>query len=374
MASLTSHMPLQGLRVLDLSRVLAGPVCTMLLGDLGADVLKVERPVRGDDTRDWGPPFDASGESAYFLSVNRNKMSLTADLGDANDRELIASLAREADVVVENFIPGTLEAFSLGADELLSLNTRLIWCSITGFGVESRRPGYDFVVQAESGWMAVTGEPDGAPMKSGIALADIIAGKDAAAAVLAALVGRSRESPLERRIVISLLASARAALVNVAQNAMVSGQEAQRWGNAHANLVPYQLFRASDRPIVIAVGNDRQWAACARVLGLDELRSNSALAKNPGRLEHRGLVVSAIEQALSEHPAAHWLERLEAAGVPCGVVKTVLEAISDASIGASAPGGMPSPVGGSTRFPPPKLNEHGALIRGAGWGAFRGYP
>ena len=204
---------LSGIRVLDLSRVLAGPLCTMILGDLGASVIKVERPGAGDETRGWGPPFDDAGQSAYFLSVNRNKLSLAADLDREDDRRLIAELAAQADVVVENYRPGALERRGLGAAELLARHPRLVWCTITGFGADDPRPGYDFVVQAESGWMAITGEPDGRPMKAGVAVVDLLAGKDAAVAVLAALVARGREPalpPERRHVVVSLAASAAA--------------------------------------------------------------------------------------------------------------------------------------------------------------------
>ena len=185
------HLPLSGVRVLDLSRVLAGPLCTMLLGDLGADVIKVERPGAGDDTRGWGPPFDERGESAYFLSTNRNKLGVAADLHSADGRQLVQRLIRDADVLVENFLPGTLERFGIRREDAQRENSRLIWCSITGFGADSRRPGYDFVVQAESGWMSITGDPAGSPMKTGVALVDLIAGKVAAIAILAALAGRA---------------------------------------------------------------------------------------------------------------------------------------------------------------------------------------
>ena len=215
-------LPLAGVRVLDLTRVLAGPLCTMMLGDLGADVLKIERPDGGDETRGWGPPFDARGESAYYLAVNRNKRSLALDLDEARERDLLRALAAEADVVVDNFRPGTLERRGLDPLELLDAHPALVWCTLTGFGRDSRRPGYDFVVQAESGWMAITGETAGPPMKMGVALADVIAGKDAAVAILAALTGRKELRPVsERRIVVTLTHSATAALVNVAQNALV---------------------------------------------------------------------------------------------------------------------------------------------------------
>jgi crotonobetainyl-CoA:carnitine CoA-transferase CaiB-like acyl-CoA transferase len=364
-----SHLPLNGIKVLDLTRVLAGPLCTMILGDLGAHVIKVERPGRGDDTREWGPPFDDRGESAYYLSTNRNKLGVAADLGSDSDRGIILNLLRAADVVVENFLPGALERVGINASENLRRNPDLIWCSITGFGSASQRPGYDFVVQAEAGWMAITGEPDGQPMKTGVALADIIAGKDAAIAILAALAGRSSGTAFDRRLEISLAASARGALVNVAQNSLLSGAHAQRWGNAHANLVPYQLFHTKDRAIVIAVGNDDQWRACVRVLGLDALEKDARLSTNSGRLSRREHVVAAFERALAQRPASDWINALDVAKVPCGVVKTVLEAIHDAA-NASALTGMPSSVGGKVRLPPPRLDEHGTLIRKHGWDAF----
>src|SRR5688572_28863402 len=305
---------LQGTRILDLSRVLAGPLCSMTLGDLGADVLKVERPGEGDETRGWGPPFDERGESAYYLSINRNKLGIAADLDREEDRALIRSLAADADVVVENFRLGTLERRGLGAGELLRANTRLVWCSITGFGAGNSRPGYDFVLQAERGWMAITGEPEGAPMKVGVAVVDVLTGKDAAIAVLAALLARDRSRtplpPERRHVSVALASSAVAGLVNVAQNALVSGRDARRWGNAHANLVPYQLFDAADRPIVIAVGNDAQWRACARALALDALADDPRVATNAGRLAHRDEVVGAIAARVRDRPAAHWLPRL----------------------------------------------------------------
>ena len=364
---------LQGIRVLDLTRVLAGPLCTMMLGDLGADVLKVERPGGGDDTRGWGPPFDARGESAYFLSANRNKLSLAADLADPADRELVARLAADADVIVDNFRPGTLERFGLDLGALLERSPRLVWCTITGFGLESRRPGYDFVAQAECGWMAITGEADGAPMKVGVALADVLAGKDAAVAILAALVARGlRAEPLpaeRRRLVISLAASAAAALVNVAQNVLVSGEDAGRWGNGHPNLVPYQLFQAADGALVVAVGNDAQWAACARALDLPELAADARFRTNAGRVAGRDVLVALLSARLAERPAAEWLERLGRVGVPVGVVRGVADAVRAAG-GSAEPGMPPSVPSGAVRRRPPRLDEHGQLVRGRGWNAF----
>jgi crotonobetainyl-CoA:carnitine CoA-transferase CaiB-like acyl-CoA transferase len=358
---------LTGLRVLDLSRVLAGPLCTMLLGDLGADVVKVERPGSGDETRGWGPPFDANGRSAYYLSINRNKLGVAADLERPEDRELIAALMDEADVVVDNFKRGMLARRGFSPDEWRKRRPELIWCTITGFGADSDRPGYDFVTQAESGWMAITGEPDGDPMKVGVALADILAGKDAAIAILAALLRRARTGE-GARITISLLDSARAALVNVAQNSLVSGADARRWGNAHPNLVPYQLFKAADKPIVLAVGSDAQWVAAARAIGHPQLADDPTLATNAGRLAHRDRIVDALSRQFATRPAAHWRAVLDAAGVPSGVVFSVLEALAGTS--ASALTGVPSSVGGIARFAPPSLDEHGPLIRREKWSAF----
>lgn len=358
-------LPLSGIKILDLSRVLAGPLAGMILGDFGANVIKVERPEGGDDTRGWGPPFDERGESAYYLAVNRNKISVAADLSKPADRALLAQLMADADVVLENFKPGTLEKHGLGAATMLAAHPQLLWCTITGFGLDSPRPGYDFVVQAESGWMAITGEADGAPMKVGVALADVLAGKDAALAILAALAGGRRGN---RHLSVSLLHSATAALVNVAQNALVTGRDALRWGNAHPNLVPYQCFDAADRPMVVAVGNDAQWRACANALGLLELSADASLTKNAGRLAARDRVVQAISGALRTKSAAEWIARLDAVGVPCGVVKPVLEALRE--VESSSLTGVAPQAPGSVRRPPPTLDEHGALVRQQGWTAF----
>lgn len=384
-------LPLSGIRILDLSRVLAGPLAGMILGDLGADVIKVERPGAGDDTRGWGPPFDDRGQSAYFLSANRNKIGLAADLALPADRTLLERLIAGADVVLENFKPGTLERRGMGAESMLARHSQLIWCTITGFGPDSARPGYDFVVQAESGWMAVTGEVEGAPMKAGVALADVIAGKDAALVVLGALVGRARghgahamgdvhgqpasratQTIADRRLGVSLLHSATAALVNVAQNALVSGRDAKRWGNAHPNLVPYELFEAADRPMVIAVGSDAQFASCVRALGLATLADDPSLATNAGRLAQRARVVGAIAARLRTNVASYWLARFDEVGVPCGVVKPVLEALE--AIASSALTGVAPQGPGAVRLPPPRLDEHGSLVRAEGWGAFESLP
>lgn len=345
----------------------------MTLGDLGADVIKIERPEHGDETRGWGPPFDARGESAYFLSVNRNKRSIALDFALPDDAALLASLIAHADVVVENYLPGALARRGIDPLALLARHQQLLWCTIAGFIGEPMRPGYDLVVQAEQGWMSITGEPDGEAMKHGVALVDVMAGKDAAIAICAALAARARAtSPLSveaRLTTIYLDASARAALANVAQNALVSGQPPRRWGNAHANLVPYQAFAARDRAIVIAAGSDPQWVACARALGLHDFADDPVLATNASRLAHRERVVRAIAERVATANASHWVGVLTAAGVPSGLVRTVPEAL--AGSGASVLTGVAPAVPGSVRLAPPMLDEHGATIRARGWDAFR---
>ena len=361
---------LKNTKVLDLSRVLAGPLCTMMLGDMGADVIKVERPQGGDETRGWGPPFDENGESAYYLSVNRNRLSVALDLDEPADREVLDTLLAQADVVVENFRPGVLARRGLDAVAVRRRHPKIVWCTIGGFAAEPDRPGYDFVVQAESGWMSITGDPMGAPMKHGVALADVMAGKDAAIAVLGALVERVRTGH-GRVVNVTLEGSAEAALVNVAQNALVSGQPPKRWGNAHANLVPYQVFEAADRPMVIAVGSDAQWLACARALDL-ELASDDSLRTNAGRLAARERVTAAMAARLRTRTAAEWRELLEVVGVPTGVVRTVPEVLAGSD--ASRVHGMPPSVPGSVRRPPPRLGEHTEAVRANGWGAFAALP
>jgi crotonobetainyl-CoA:carnitine CoA-transferase CaiB-like acyl-CoA transferase len=382
--------PLAGLRVLDLSRVLAGPLCTMILGDLGADVVKVERPGTGDDTRTWGPPW-ASGpegrESAYYLCVNRNKRSVAADLKTDEGRALVRRLAIDADVVVENFAPGMLEREGLGWDDLSALNPRLVWCTITGYGADGPdawRPGYDFAVQARAGWMAITGEPDGAPQKVGVAAVDVLTGHNAAIAVLAAL--RERDAGGRgQRVEVSLFDSALAGLVNVTQAALVTGREPARWGNAHATIVPYQTFDAADRPFVVAVGNDAQWRRLCVALGANALSADARFATNPGRVEHRAEVTGALAEIFRGRTAPEWLGVLEGAGVPCAPVQTVGEALRDPVL--TGRGGtwpmtgatygtvetVPSPLRFSrtpagVRLPAPALGEHTAQVEREGWG------
>ncbi|HVT40458.1 MAG TPA: CoA transferase [Gemmatimonadaceae bacterium] len=360
-------MPLTGVRVLDFTRVLAGPLATMILGDLGADVIKVERPGSGDESRGWGPPFDSRGESAYFLSCNRNKLSLIADLDSPADQAMLRALAVGADVVVDNFLPTVLQRRGLEPDSVLAENDRLIWCTITGFGPSSSRPAYDFVIQAESGWMAITGEPGGTPMKAGVALVDVITGKDAAIAILAALAATQKAGAVQQRLFVSLQHAAVSSLVNVAQNALVTGREGARWGNAHANLVPYELFQAADRPLVIAVGSDQQFPALARCLDVAVL-SEVRFSTNAGRLQHRELVVGLIRERIATRRAEEWIARFEQSVIPYGVVRTVLEALTD--VAGSALAGVAPLEPSSVRRVPPALDEHGALVRSYGWNAF----
>ncbi len=357
-------LPLKGLRVLDLSRVLAGPVAAMVLGDLGADVIKVERTGTGDDTRGWGPPFDDRGQSAYFLCCNRNKLSVAADFAVAADQDFLRTLIAGADVVIENFRPATLAAFGLDPLTLLEAHPRLVWCTISGFGPLSDRPGYDFVVQAESGWMAITGEPMGEPMKTGVALADVIAGRDTAIAILATLVGGRSGAASARQLHVSLQHSAISALVNVAQNALVTTAEAPRWGNAHPNLVPYELFDTGDKPIVIAVGTDTQFAALLEALDIPALKE-ARFATNAGRLANRDAVTGTIRLRLITADSEEWMGRLRDAGVPCGVVRSVLEALED--VAGSELTGVAPQAPGTVRRVPPTLNQHGVLLRSQGW-------
>ena len=380
--------PLHGVRVLDLSRVLAGPLCTMVLGDLGADVVKVERPGTGDDTRQWGPPWaegETGQEAAYFLCVNRNKRSVAADLKSAEGQALVRRLARDADVVVENFAPGMLEGWGLGYGELSRGNPGLVFCSITGYGSdgpEAARPGYDFALQARAGWMAITGEPEGAPSKVGVAVVDVLTGQNAAIAVLAALRERER-SGLGQRVEVSLWDSALAGLANVTQAALVTGREPRRWGNAHATIVPYQAFDAADRLFVVAVGNDAQWRRLCSAIGAPGLGADVRFATNPGRVEHREAVVGALAALFRTAPAEHWLARMEGVGVPCAPVQSVGEALRDPALTADGVWWMESGSFGSVgsiasplrlrrtpatlRRPPPALGEHSDEVREEGW-------
>jgi crotonobetainyl-CoA:carnitine CoA-transferase CaiB-like acyl-CoA transferase len=370
MASSSGSAPLAGVRVADLSRVLAGPYCTMVLADLGADVVKIERPEGGDETRAWGPPF-ADGEAAYYLSVNRGKRSCALDLSQPEGRELALELCARADAVIENFKLGGAERLGVGYEQVRERNPRVVYCSVSGFGSTREpkgRPGYDFVAQAESGLMSITGPEEGPPFKVGVALVDVLAGLHAAAAILAAL--RRGEGA---RIEVPLLDSGLAGLVNVAQNALVTGREPERHGNAHPNIVPYQDFETASGRIAVAAGNDGLFRALCATIGREELPADARFATNAARVENRRELIPELQRVFRERPADDWVELLDAAGVPVGKVRSVPEALE-----AAAAAGRPatvrvehptigalelvgSPIWGPTRSspaPPPLLGEH----------------
>jgi crotonobetainyl-CoA:carnitine CoA-transferase CaiB-like acyl-CoA transferase len=326
-----SDLPLDGLRVLDLSRVLAGPYCTMLLADLGAEVVKLERPGSGDETRAWGPPFVA-GESAYHLAVNRGKRSVALDLHGERARAAALRLAATADVLVENFRAGGAEALGVGYEQVRSVSPRLVYCSITGFGRRDPvgRSGYDFVIQAESGLMSITGEAGGEPLKVGVAIVDVLAGLNAAVAILAALRRRDRTGESEH-VEVSLLDSALSGLANVAQSALITGEEAGRYGNAHQSIAPYEPLRAQDGLVAVAAANDGLFAKLCAALERDDLAADPRFATNALRVEHRAELARALERTLAARPAADWIERLTAAGVPAGKIRGVREALAEAA-------------------------------------------
>ena len=371
--------PLHGIRVLDLSRVLAGPYCTMVLGDLGADVIKVESP-EGDETRGWGPPF-ASGESAYYLCVNRNKRSIVLDFKTEAGRAILHELVKRSDVLVENFRPGTLARFALDFDSVAAVNPNLIYCSITGFGQTGPlrdKPGYDFMIQAMGGLMSITGEPEGEPMKVGVAVADLFAGQNAVIAILAALQVRAQTGK-GQHLDVSLFDSQVAMLANVASNFLTSGNLPKRYGNAHANIVPYQSFQASDAWFVVAVGNDKQFEKLCQVLGKGELARDPRFAANVGRVENRDELLALLQLVFLTRASDEWLSMLETAGIPCGPINTLdkvfslpqVEAremlihmghpeIEDLRLVGSPLKFSDTPV--DYKLPPPRLGEHAEEI------------
>lgn len=373
--------PLEGIVVADFSRVLAGPLCTMTLADLGARVIKVERPGTGDDTRSWGPPWSPTG-STYFESVNRNKESVCLDLGDEGDRQLARELALRADVLVENFKPGGLDRLGLGHAELSAANPGLVYASISGFGSAGGRdlPGYDFVVQALGGLMSITGEADGTPLKAGVALVDVLTAKDAAIAVLAALSSR-RATGRGSHVQVNLLSSLQGALANQAQAWLGAEVVPGRMGNAHPSIVPYQLLDCGDVPLAVACGNDAQFARLAAELGAPELASDERFATNSARVTHREVLIPLLERRLAVAPAAQWQERLSKAGIPAGKVSGIDEGIAFAeSLGLDPVlevlDSNGDPAGRQIRHPatwepplatraeaPPKLGAHTEEIR-----------
>ena len=378
--------PLDGINVLDLSRVLAGPWCTQLLADLGAEVIKVERPGSGDDTRHWGPPWHGEGDkrvAAYFLSCNRGKKSAAIDFAEPDGSELVRRLAAKADVVVENFKVGGLEKFGLDAKSLRTANPRLIYASITGFGQDgpyADRAGYDFIIQGMGGMMSVTGLPDdqpgGAPMRAGVAIADLFTGLYTCVSILAALF-RCERTGEGSEIDMALFDTQIAVMANQASNALISGKDPPRQGNTHPNIVPYQPFDAADQPIIIAVGNDRQFARLAEICGHREWVTDQRFVTNEARVAHRLDIVPLVAEVIRRRPAADWLDELEAAGIPAGPINRITQALTDVqaehrqmvhTIAGIPLVGSPVRLDGEradSELPPPALGEHTADVLAA---------
>ncbi|GAA1076534.1 CaiB/BaiF CoA transferase family protein [Tsukamurella spumae] len=374
---MTAAPILDGIVVADFSRVLAGPLATVMLADLGADVIKVERPGAGDDTRRWGPPWTAS-TSAYFESANRSKRSVEFDLDDPDDRAAARELVRRADVLVENFRTGALGAKGFGYDELAALNPRLVYCSVTGFGSDggAALPGYDFLVQAVGGLMSITGAPDGDPMKVGVALVDVLTAKDAVAGILAALYERER-SGLGQHVEVNLLSSLLGSLANQGANFLATGESPTRLGNTHPSITPYETLRCRDGLLAVACGNDGQFGRLAAAVGAAGLARDPRFATNPERVRYRADLVRALEERLAAEDAQEWVRRLTAAGVPAGTVGDIASGFALAEglglapripMGDGAIDQVRNPIGFS-RTPvtdyrrPPTLGEHNVAVR-----------
>jgi crotonobetainyl-CoA:carnitine CoA-transferase CaiB-like acyl-CoA transferase len=372
--------PLTGITVIDFTRVLSGPYCTMILGDLGARVIKLEHPGRGDDTRRWGPPF-LGDESAYFLSVNRNKESVTVDFKTAGGRALVDRLLATADVVVENFRPGTLDSVGLDAASVRAAHPRLIYCSISGYGQTGPRreePGYDAVMQAEGGLMSITGAADGPPYRLGVAIVDIVSGMFAAQGVLAALVARERTG--QGQVVdLGMLDATTALLTYQAGNFFATGSAPGRLGNRHPTIAPYETFATADGDLALAVGNDSLWQRFCQAAELPDLAADARFASNAGRLEHYPVLKLRLDAAFAARTRADWSARLLAVGVPCGAVRTVEEVFADpqtaardmvqrvphATLGEVSVTGVPVKLSGTpagVRLGPPVLGQHTTAV------------
>lgn len=372
----SNDLPLSGYRVLDLSRILAGPYCTMILGDQGAEVIKVERPGAGDDTRTWGPPF-SGGESAYYLCCNRNKKSIVVDLKSPAGIELIRELAAVSDVLVENFTPGLMSGYGLDHETLRKINPRLVYASITAYGQDGPyrdRPGYDMVLSAVGGLMWITGERDGNPCKVGVAITDVLTGIYASGAITSALLWRER-SGRGQYLDVSLLDAQVSALANIASNYLVAGKEATRWGTAHESIVPYQVFKTKDRPIAIAVANQKLWINFCKLVGKDDWITDPRFETNPKRVENREALLPLIDELFAGKSCDEWMGLLVGASIPCGPVnnmkhlfadpqvrhRRMIEEIPHPTIGTLRLTGIPikySETPGRVRLPPPLVGEH----------------
>ncbi len=372
--------PLHGVRVLDLSRVLAGPYCTMFLGDLGAEVVKVEEPGRGDDTRSWGPPFQG-GESAYFLCVNRNKRSVTLDLRTPDGIELLSRLALEADVLMENFRPGTLAGWGLSEAEIRRRNPRLIYASLSAFGSSGplkERPGYDVAIQAWGGLMSITGPAGGEPTKVGVAIVDIVAGLMLGTSIASALYAREKTGQ-GQRIETSLMEAEVASLINAGSNYLVTGEVPGRWGNAHPNIVPYQSFATADGHLVVAVANEAIWARFCDGVGRRELAADPRFDTNARRVENRDELLGILGEMFCARPRHEWIDLLNRAGVPCSPVQDIREVFESPQVletgmlreidhptaGKVRMAGLPVKFSGtpaSVRLAPPLLGEHNEQV------------
>jgi len=368
--------PLDGIRVLDLTRVLAGPYCTMFLGDLGAEVVKVEQPGVGDDTRGWGPPF-AGGESAYFLCVNRNKRSVTIDLKSADGIALVRRLAENTDVLIENFRPGTMDRLGLGEEILRATNPKLIYASLSGFGADGPMrdfPGYDLIVQAWGGLMSITGMPDGDPTKVGVAIIDLVAGLMLGKSITAALFAREKLG-VGQRIDTSLLEAEVACLINAGSNYLIGGKVPGRWGNAHPTIVPYQSFQTADSYLVIGVASEGIWRRFCQAIGKIELADAPRFAKNANRVENRAALIAILTEMFRSRDNETWLRLLNEAEVPCAPIQTIdqvfaapqvrhrnmLVQVEHPTAGNVRMAGIPvkfSVTPASIRLPPPLLGQH----------------
>ena len=376
----TAAGPLHGIRVLDLSRVLAGPYCTMFLGDLGAEVVKVEQPGTGDDTRSWGPPFQG-GESAYFLCVNRNKRSVTLDLRKTDGIELLRRLALEADVLMENFRPGTLAGWGLSEADIRRRNPGLIYASLSAFGSSGplkERPGYDVAIQAWGGLMSITGPAGGEPTKVGVAIVDIVAGLMLGTSIASALYAREKTGE-GQRIETSLMEAEVASLINAGSNYLVTGEIPGRWGNAHPNIVPYQSFATADGHLVVAVANEAIWARFCDGVGKTELAADPRFDTNAHRVENRDELLGILGEMFCARPRHEWIDLLNRAGVPCSPVQDIrevfespqvlatgmLQEIDHPTAGKVRMAGLPVKFSGtpaSVRLAPPLLGEHNEQV------------